>query len=69
MSPTARAAVSLAAVLAYLSVCALAAAGIGGAAADRRGWLLLAIGVLYVFSIPWYREAGAAPSLVLGLPD
>jgi 4-amino-4-deoxy-L-arabinose transferase-like glycosyltransferase len=43
VSPTARAVVSVAAVLAYLSVCALAAAGIGGAAADRRVWLLLAI--------------------------
>ncbi len=34
-----------------------------------RRLLLLAIGVLYVLSIPWYREAGSVPSLVLGLPD
>jgi hypothetical protein len=34
----------------------------------RRG-LLLAIGVLYVVSIPWYRTGGATPGLWLGLPS
>ena len=34
-----------------------------------RTWLLLAIGLLYVVSIPWYRETGAEPTLWLGLPD
>ncbi len=31
--------------------------------------LLVAIGLLYAVSIPWYRSAGATPTLVLGLPD
>ena len=34
-----------------------------------RTWLLLAIGVLYVASVPWYRETGAPVSYVWGLPD
>ncbi len=34
----------------------------------RRG-LLMAIGLLYVVSIPWYRQAGSEPRLWLGLPD
>ncbi len=39
-----------------------------------RSGLLVAIGVLYVLSIPWYREAGALPEGGasggwLGLPD
>jgi hypothetical protein len=34
-----------------------------------RRWLLVAIGLLYVASIPWYREPGAASGVVLGLPD
>ena len=34
-----------------------------------RRLLLIAIAVLYVVSIPWYREAGAAPGTWLGLPD
>ncbi len=34
----------------------------------RRG-LLLAIGLLYLISIPWYRTTGAQPELVFGLPD
>ncbi len=34
----------------------------------RRG-LLLAIGLLYLISIPWYRTTGAEPVLVFGLPD
>lgn len=32
-------------------------------------WLGLAILGLYVLSIPWYREPGAVPTVVLGLPD
>jgi hypothetical protein len=31
--------------------------------------LLLGIVVLYVVSIPWYRETGQVPEIVLGLPD
>jgi len=31
--------------------------------------LLLAIGALYVLSIPWYRTPGDSPGLWLGLPD
>ncbi len=34
----------------------------------RRG-LLLVIGLLYVASVPWYRESGAPLVLFLGLPD
>jgi hypothetical protein len=34
----------------------------------RRG-LLVAIGVLYVLSVPWYRDTDAGLSLWLGLPD
>jgi hypothetical protein len=34
-----------------------------------RSALLLAIGVLYVISIPWYRPSGASSSLLLGFPD
>ena len=34
-----------------------------------RRALLAAIGLLYVLSIPWYREPGRAPELWLGLPD
>ena len=37
--------------------------------ASVRTFLLLLIAALYVLSIPWYRETGAAPELVLGLPD
>ena len=39
--------------------------GMGGV----RRLLLATIGLLYVVSIPWYREAGAAPGTWLGLPD
>ena len=31
--------------------------------------LIALIGVLYVISIPWYREAGEAPAIWFGLPD
>ena len=34
-----------------------------------RRWLLAVIGVLYLLSIPWYRDAASAPSFVFGLPD
>lgn len=34
-----------------------------------RRLCLAAIGLLYVLSIPWYREGGSAPALWLGLPD
>ncbi|MFQ5513603.1 MAG: hypothetical protein ACE5FG_04140 [Myxococcota bacterium] len=34
-----------------------------------RAILLSLIASLYVISIPWYREPGAAPELLLGLPD
>lgn len=42
------------------------------AARRRRAWrrlLLLAIAVLYVAAIPWYREAEDPVELVFGLPD
>ena len=31
--------------------------------------LYAAIGLLYLASVPWYRETGAVPVLWLGLPD
>lgn len=34
-----------------------------------RRALLLAVGVLFALSIPWYRRAGEAPDVVFGLPD
>jgi hypothetical protein len=34
-----------------------------------RRLTLALIGLLYVASIPWYRETGAEPAIVLGLPD
>ena len=34
-----------------------------------RKWLLAAIALLYVLSVPWYREPGAEPEILLGLPD
>ena len=34
-----------------------------------RKALLALIAVLYVVSIPWYRETGAASKMLLGLPD
>lgn len=34
-----------------------------------RSGLLLAIGVLFVLSVPWYRETGAPVGVVWGLPD
>ena len=33
-----------------------------------RAWLLLAVGVLYAVSIPWYREPDPSPEAWLGLP-
>ena len=37
--------------------------------ASARRWLLTAIGVLYVFSVPWYRQPDPDPPLWLGLPS
>ena len=34
-----------------------------------RRLCLLVIGLLYVASVPWYRNAGETPSVWLGLPD
>ncbi len=34
-----------------------------------RTALLAVIGLLYVVSIPWYRESGAESATVFGLPD
>jgi hypothetical protein len=34
-----------------------------------RLFLIAIIGVLYLISIPWYREAGETPAIWLGLPD
>ena len=35
----------------------------------RRRLLLAAIGVLYLFSVPWYRGEQADPPLLFGMPD
>ncbi|MEM9176352.1 MAG: hypothetical protein AAGC67_14080 [Myxococcota bacterium] len=37
--------------------------------ATVRRICLVLIGVLYVVSVPWYREGGQAPAIWLGLPD
>jgi hypothetical protein len=34
-----------------------------------RSTLLLLIALLYLASVPWYRDANAAPSTIFGLPD
>jgi hypothetical protein len=34
-----------------------------------RKLLLAAIGVLYVISVPWYRETGGEVTMLLGLPS
>ena len=34
-----------------------------------RTLLLVVIALLYVVSIPWYREAGSIPQIWWGLPD
>ena len=31
--------------------------------------MLWGIGVLYLASVPWYRDSDAAPRLLFGLPD
>lgn len=45
----------------------------GGAEArrlpSRRAWLLLAIGALYVLSVPWYRASDDDPARVFGVPS
>ncbi len=55
------------------SVSDLLETGLAATAARRRArirrGLLVAIAVLYVVSIPWYREADATPQVLLGLPD
>lgn len=43
--------------------------GAGSGRGRLRAVLLGLIGLLYAASIPWYREAGAAPEILLGLPD
>jgi len=49
-----------------------------GGSVDRAGMtrrrrarrlLLSVIGLLYVISIPWYREPGASPEIWFGFPD
>ena len=37
--------------------------------ARLRSFLLIAIGALYLLSVPWYRETGSAVTFVWGLPD
>ena len=34
-----------------------------------RRFLLLCMGILFVVSIPWYRDTGAPVSLIGGFPD
>lgn len=34
-----------------------------------RSGILLAIGVLFIVSVPWYRETGAPVEIIWGLPD
>ncbi|MEE2679054.1 MAG: hypothetical protein VX546_10800 [Myxococcota bacterium] len=34
-----------------------------------RRLLLIGVGVLYVLSVPWYREPGGASGVLFGLPD
>ncbi len=34
-----------------------------------RAVLLVAIAILYLVSIPWYRTSGAPPDRILGVPD
>jgi hypothetical protein len=36
---------------------------------NGRRWLLAGVGLLYLFSVPWYRAADANPPLLFGLPD
>ena len=44
----------------------------GTAGAPKRGlrrWLLCLIGLLYLLSVPWYRDGDAELRLIFGLPD
>jgi hypothetical protein len=42
----------------------------GGSGAGRtRQWLLAAIAVLYLVSVPWYRDTDAPLRIWFGLPD
>ena len=34
-----------------------------------RRLALLGIALLYLLAVPWFREAGAEPEIVFGLPD
>ena len=34
-----------------------------------RRLALLGIALLYLLAVPWFREAGAEPRIVFGLPD
>ena len=34
-----------------------------------RRALLVLIGLLYLVSVPWYRDGGSLPGMLLGLPD
>ena len=44
--------------------------GRGGAERRRARRVLLAgVAAAYALSIPWYRDAGAEPAVLLGLPD
>ena len=36
---------------------------------SRRSVCLTLIGLLYLLSVPWYRESGEGLNLWLGLPD
>ncbi len=40
-----------------------------GMRARLRGALLIAIGALYLLSVPWYRQTGSPVTFVWGLPD
>lgn len=44
------------------------APGAPGGVRARR-WLLAGVAMLYVFSVPWYREPDPDPPLWLGLPS
>ena len=37
--------------------------------ARLRRALLIAIGALYLLSVPWYRQTGSAVTFIGGLPD
>lgn len=54
------------------ATCIRAESGIGAKAPGRRrlrSALLGLIALLFVLSVPWYRETGARVGIVFGLPD